>query len=96
MLNIREEQIILDLLLELSRHGTGAPRRLAGDSRIYTWYGNAVREDFVPQRKPDNYPGYILNIEKLNNPSKVDRSRLKYALIGVLIVMLFYLVPRLF
>ena len=32
MLNIREEQILFDLLLELGRHGTGAPRRLAGDS----------------------------------------------------------------
>ncbi len=71
-------------------------RRYVMENAGTTWYGNALREDFVPQRKPDNYPGYILNIEKLNNPSKVDRSRLKYALIGVLIVMLFYLVPRLF
>ena len=61
-----------------------------------TWYGKAVEADFIPEEKPNNYPGYVVSDEKLHNPSKVDRERLKYLLIGVLIVLLFYYLPRLF
>ncbi len=60
-----------------------------------TWYGQAVGEGFVPEKKPDNYPGFIASAEKLQKPDKIDKSRLKYLLIGVLIGLLFYLLPRL-
>ncbi len=70
-------------------------RRYVMENAGTTWYGAAVREDFIPERRPDNYPGYIARAEKLINPSKVDNGRLKYMLIGVLIVMLLYLVTRL-
>lgn len=70
-------------------------KRYVMDNAGTTWYGQAVRENFVPESKPVNYPGYIIRTEMLNSPSKVDNSRLKYMLLGVLIVLLFYIVPRL-
>ena len=66
-------------------------RRNAGT----TWYGQAVEDGFVPEEKTANYPGFNVSFEKLNKPDKVDRSRLKYFLIGVLIALLFYLLPKL-
>ncbi|SFU87650.1 hypothetical protein [Butyrivibrio sp. M55] len=66
-------------------------RRHAGT----TWYGQAVEDGFVPEDKPENYPGFYVASEKLNKPRKVDRSRFKYFLIGVLIALLLYFLPRL-
>lgn len=59
-----------------------------------TWYGQAVEADFVSEEKPANYPGFNVSFDKISNPDKVDRSRLKYFLIGALIALLFYLLPK--
>ena len=65
-------------------------RRNAGT----TWYGQAVEGNFVPEEKPENYPAFQILSKELNKPRKVDRSRLKYLLIGVLIALLLYFLPR--
>ena len=65
-------------------------RRNAGT----TWYGQAVEDGFAPEDKPENYPGFHVIPERLNKPRKVDRSRVKYLLIGVLIALLLYFLPR--
>ncbi len=65
-------------------------RRNAGT----TWYGQAVEYGFAPEDKPENYPGFCVIQERLNKPHKVDRSRVKYLLIGVLIALLLYFLPR--
>lgn len=60
-----------------------------------TWYGRAVEDGFIPERKPDNYPGFAVSPERLNKPAAVNKKRLMYTLISVGILILFYLVPRL-
>ena len=70
-------------------------RRFVMDNAGTTWYGQAIREDFVPESRPANYPGYIIRTEALNKPSIVDNSRVKYMLAGFVLFLLFYLVPRL-
>lgn len=57
-----------------------------------TWYGRAVEGNLIFERKPDNYPGLYASPETISKPSLVDRTRLKYALIGVLLVLVFYLI----
>ena len=56
-----------------------------------TWYGKAIMDGFVPVARPDNYPVYIANKDRLNNPSLVDNSRKKYMIWGVVVLMLMYL-----
>ncbi|WP_143104528.1 hypothetical protein [Butyrivibrio sp. INlla21] len=60
-----------------------------------TWYGNAVEDGFIPEEKPENYPGFCVSSDKLNNPLKIDRSRIKYLLLGTLIVVLLFVISRL-
>lgn len=60
-----------------------------------TWYGRAVEDKFAFERKPDNYPGFNVSPEIINKPRAIDNSRLKYALIGILIPIVFYIVPKL-
>ena len=55
---------------------------------------SAVEDGFAPEDKPENYPGFHVIPERLNKPRKVDRSRVKYLLIGVLIALLLYFLPR--
>ncbi len=33
-----------------------------------TWYGKAVSDGFVPERKPDYYPGFNVDSERLIKP----------------------------
>nr|WP_297764736.1 hypothetical protein [uncultured Butyrivibrio sp.] len=60
-----------------------------------TWYGRAVEDKFAFERKPSNYPGFVVSQEIINKPKLVDRTRLKYALIGALLALAFYLIPQL-
>ncbi|SEK58076.1 hypothetical protein SAMN04487770_10217 [Butyrivibrio sp. ob235] len=57
-----------------------------------TWYGSAITDGFVPVVKPDNYPAFIADQDRLNNPSKIDNSRKKYILLGVVAVLIMYLI----
>lgn len=60
-----------------------------------TWYGRAVEDKFAFERKPDNYPGFYASPDKISRPGAFDKSRLKYALIGIMIPIVFYLIPKL-
>ncbi|WP_029324405.1 hypothetical protein [Butyrivibrio sp. AE3004] len=60
-----------------------------------TWYGRALHEGFVAEAIPSNYPGFMVNVTQLQNPSKIDKSRYKYLLAGVLLTVLMFLVPQL-
>ena len=70
-------------------------RQFVKDNAGTTWYGQAVDQVFMPEDKPENYPGYTVCEERLHAPAKVDSTRIKYLLIGVLIVALVYFVPQL-
>ena len=59
-----------------------------------TWYGQAVEDGFVPEDKIENYPGFYVVPEKLSKPGKVDRKRFRYLLIGMLIALLLYYLPK--
>ena len=60
-----------------------------------TWYGQAVSDGFVPERKPDCYPGFNVDSERLSKPKAINKTRLKYIFVAIAIMLLFYLVPRL-
>ncbi|WP_029232240.1 hypothetical protein [Butyrivibrio sp. VCB2006] len=57
-----------------------------------TWYGKAIRDGFVPVDRPDNYPAFVADENRLNNPTKIDHSRIKYLLYGVAAVLLMYFI----
>ncbi len=58
-----------------------------------TWYGRAIQDDFIPERKPDNYPAFNASPAVISKPGSFDRTRLKYLLVGVLIALAFFVVP---
>ena len=60
-----------------------------------TWYGQAVSEGFVPESMPDCYPGFDASPERLSKPKVINSSRWIYIIAATVILILFYLVPRL-
>ncbi len=70
-------------------------KKFVSDNAGTTWYGQAIKEGFTPEDRPEKYPGYVITREMLDHPSKLDNSRLKYLLPTILLLLLVWFLFRL-